>query len=43
VRAMARSLDLGAAASFLRRLLDAPEPSLRGRLQSYARDHGVAA
>ncbi len=43
VRAMARSLDLGAAATFLRRLLDAPEPSLRGRLQSYARDHGVAA
>ena len=43
VRAMARSLDLGAAAAFLRQLLDAPEPSLRGRLQSYARDHGVAA
>jgi phosphotransferase system, enzyme I, PtsP len=41
VRAMARSLDLGAAGAFLRRLLDAPEPSLRRRLHSYARDHGV--
>ena len=43
VRAMARSLELGAAGVFLRSLLDAPEPSLRPRLQSYARDHGIAA
>ncbi len=42
VRAMARSLDLGAARGFVRALLDAPEPSLRPRLQSYARDHGIA-
>ncbi len=43
VRAMARSLDLGRARSFLRLLLDAPEPSLRARLQSYALDHGILA
>jgi phosphotransferase system enzyme I (PtsP) len=42
VRAMARSLDLGSAGAFLRSRLDAPEPSLRQRLQSYARDHEVA-
>ena len=41
VRAMARSLDLGAATAFIRQLFDAPEPSLRSRLQSYARDHEV--
>jgi phosphotransferase system enzyme I (PtsP) len=43
VRAMARSLDLGRSKSFLHSLLDAPEPSLRARLQSYALDHGVVA
>jgi phosphotransferase system enzyme I (PtsP) len=43
VRAMTRSLELGSAGAFLRSLLDAPEPSLRPRLQSYAVDHGIVA
>ncbi len=43
VRAMARSLDLRSASDYVRSLLDAPEPSLRPRLQSYVRDHGIAA
>ena len=42
VREMARSLNLTAARAFVCSLLDSPEPSLRSRLQSYARDHGVA-
>jgi phosphotransferase system enzyme I (PtsP) len=42
VREMARSLDLAAARAFVCSLLDSPEPSLRSRLQSYARDHGIA-
>lgn len=43
VRVMIRGLDLGVARSFVRSLLDAPEPSLRARLRSYARDHEIAA
>ena len=42
VREMARSLNLAATRAFVCSLLDSPEPSLRSRLQSYARDHGVA-
>ena len=41
VREMARSLNLAAARAFVCSLLDSPEPTLRSRLQSYARDHGV--
>jgi phosphotransferase system, enzyme I, PtsP len=41
VREMARSLNLTAARAFVCSLLDSPEPTLRSRLQSYARDHGV--
>jgi phosphotransferase system enzyme I (PtsP) len=43
VRAMARSLELGKARTFMRSLLDSPEASLRARLQSYALDHEIAA
>ena len=41
VREMARTLNLAAARAFVCSLLDSPEPTLRSRLQSYARDHGV--
>ncbi|HET6469297.1 MAG TPA: phosphoenolpyruvate--protein phosphotransferase [Geminicoccaceae bacterium] len=41
VKAMVRSLEAGALGSYTRRLLALPDHSLRGRLQSYARDHGV--
>jgi len=41
VKAMLRSIDCGALHQYLRRLLDLPDHSLRGRLQSYAQDHGV--
>jgi phosphotransferase system, enzyme I, PtsP len=41
VKAMLRSLDAGRLGQYLRRLLDLPDHSLRGRLLAYAQDHGV--
>jgi len=41
VKAMIRSLDVGALARYLRSLKGATEQSLRQRLKMYARDHGV--
>jgi phosphotransferase system enzyme I (PtsP) len=41
VKAMLRSLDAARLGQYLRRLLDLPDHSLRGRLQAYALDHGV--
>ncbi|MEK0082006.1 phosphoenolpyruvate--protein phosphotransferase [Benzoatithermus flavus] len=41
VKAMLRSIDVGRLEQYLRRLLDLPDHSLRGRLQAYAQDHGV--
>jgi phosphotransferase system enzyme I (PtsP) len=41
VKAMLRSIDAARLQQYLRRLLDLPDHSLRGRLQSYAQDHGV--
>jgi phosphotransferase system enzyme I (PtsP) len=42
VKVMLRSIDAAPLARYLRRLLDLPDHSLRGRLQAYAQDHGVA-
>lgn len=42
IKVMLRSLDAGALAGYLHRLLDLADHSLRGRLQAYAQDHGVA-
>jgi phosphotransferase system enzyme I (PtsP) len=41
VKAMVRSLEAGPLGNYIRSLLDLPDHSLRGRLQSYARDHQV--
>lgn len=41
VKAMVRSLDAVGLDRYLGRLLELPDRSLRGRLQAYARDHGV--
>lgn len=41
VKAMVRSLDAGQLERYLLRLLDLPDHTLRGRLQAYARDHGI--
>lgn len=41
IKAMLRSLEAGKLKQYLRRLLDLPDHSLRGRLQAYAHDHGV--
>lgn len=41
VKAMLRSIDAGRLGDYLRGLLDLPDHSLRGRLRSYAQDHGV--
>jgi phosphotransferase system, enzyme I, PtsP len=41
VKAMLRSLDAGALASYLDTLLDLPDHSLRRKLTAYARDHGI--
>ena len=38
---MLRSIDAGRLGDYLRGLLDLPDHSLRGRLRSYAQDHGV--
>lgn len=42
VKAMLRSLDAGALASYLERLLQRPEHSLRQHLLAYAQDHDIA-
>ena len=42
VKAMVRTLEAGRLDRYLVNLLDLPDHSLRGRLQAYARDHGVA-
>lgn len=41
VKAMLRSLDVGALARYVDRLLERPEHSLRRHLAAYARDHDV--
>jgi len=41
VKAMLRSLDAGALAAYLQRLLDLPDHSLRRRLLAYAHDHDI--
>ncbi len=41
VRAMVRSLDAGALSAYLDSLLDLPDHSLRRKLSSYAKDHGI--
>lgn len=41
IRAMLRSLRCGRLASYLRRLYDLPDHSVRSRLRNYALDHGV--
>jgi phosphotransferase system enzyme I (PtsP) len=41
VKAMLRSVEAARLEQYLRRLLDLPDHSLRGRLQAYAQDHGV--
>jgi phosphotransferase system enzyme I (PtsP) len=41
VKAMLRSIDAARLEQYIRRLLDLPDHSLRGRLQAYAQDHGV--
>lgn len=41
VKAMVRSLDAAALRAYLDTLVDAPDRSLRERLRSFARDHGV--
>jgi phosphotransferase system enzyme I (PtsP) len=38
---MVRSLEAAGLARYLAAILDLPDHSLRGRLQAYARDHGV--
>jgi phosphotransferase system enzyme I (PtsP) len=42
VKAMLRSLDAGAAAAYLQRLLSLPDHSLRRHLLAYAHDHDIA-
>lgn len=41
VKAMLRSLDVGAIAAYLDTLLDRPDRSLRAKLKAFARDRGV--
>jgi phosphotransferase system enzyme I (PtsP) len=41
VKAMVRSLDAGALASYVDTLLDLPDHSVRRKLTAYARDHGI--
>ena len=42
VKAMLRSADIGATGRYLEGLLGLPDRSLRGRLQAFARDRGIA-
>jgi len=42
VKAMLRSLDAGALANYLERLLRRPDHSLRRHLLAYAHDHDIA-
>jgi hypothetical protein len=39
---MLRSADIGATGLYLEGLLGLPDRSLRGRLQAFARDRGIA-
>jgi phosphotransferase system enzyme I (PtsP) len=41
IRAMVRSLDAGALNAYLNTLTDLPDHSLRQKLSSYAKDHGI--
>lgn len=41
IKAMLRSVEAAPLERYLRRQLDLPDHSLRGRLQAYAQDHGV--
>lgn len=41
VKAMLRSLDVGALVAFLQEWLPGADSSLRGRIRAFARDHGV--
>ncbi len=41
VRAMVRSLEIGALSAYLETLLALPDHSLRRKLTAYARDHGI--
>ncbi len=41
VRDMVRHLEAGPLAAYLEQLLELPDHSLRGKLRTYARDHGV--
>jgi phosphotransferase system enzyme I (PtsP) len=41
VKAMLRSLDAGALAAYLHRVVDSPDHSLRRHLLAYAQDHGI--
>ncbi|MHA1568725.1 MAG: phosphoenolpyruvate--protein phosphotransferase [Alphaproteobacteria bacterium] len=42
VKSMVRSLDLGVAGNYVRSLLDLADHSLRGKIRSFALDHGVS-
>ena len=42
VKAMIRSLEVGPLSSYLSRLIDAPDRSVREKLRAYAADHGIA-
>ncbi|MFO1067332.1 MAG: phosphoenolpyruvate--protein phosphotransferase [Geminicoccaceae bacterium] len=41
IKAMLRSVDLGALSAYVRSILHLPDRSLRGRLRSYALDHRI--
>ncbi|MFA5120794.1 phosphoenolpyruvate--protein phosphotransferase [Zavarzinia sp.] len=42
VKAMLRGLNVGEFRAYLERLIDGPDRTLRGKIESFARDHGVA-
>ena len=42
VKAMIRSLDVGALSAYLARLITAPDRSVREKLRAFAADHGIA-
>lgn len=42
IKSMVRSLDLGAAQTYVRTLLDLPDHSVRTKLRTFALDHGVS-
>lgn len=41
VKAMLRSLDVGQCRAYIDTLIEGPDRTLRGKLESFARDHGV--